>query len=245
MLFSQLIPTVICGSQQDGKNWNNNIISLDYTLTGIVYAGDTFICTGESGVLVCSYDAIQWQEVATGGLTNDFFGCTYGNNQFIIVGHQIIGRSQDACSWIFDSMSSDLFSVTFGDNKFVAVGHPGAVMLSDNGTVWTDASINNPDILFTRVTYDIGVFIAVGANLSIGGEKSIIYRSTDGLSWIDVSPPDDSDLIMDVQFGHNCFIAVSDGSSNGDGKIWRSRDGYEWEKTTFKGINFYAIGYRP
>jgi hypothetical protein len=97
---------------------------------------------------------------------------------------------------------------------FVAVGDFGTVLVSSNGTLWTNVVSASQNHLYAIMQAE-GLFVAVGSN-------GTIVTSSDALSWT-LQASGTSNQLSEVAFGANAFITVG-----AAGTIRRSVDGVIW-----------------
>jgi hypothetical protein len=224
---------------ENGTSWESRTVCTPNNLTSIIYAKKKFVVTGGCEGIWKSDDAVNWETInyneVSGKWINDI---AYGNGRFVCVGWQIAGWSDDGNTFHLSSRPEDFNSVAFGKDLFVAAGFLGIIMMSHDGESWIDIPYNEY-IDFMAITYDIGIFIAGGIEISTG--KPVLFHSTDGIHWKDVSPYSESgEVITDIQFGNHFFVAVGELET-----VWRSRDGFLWEEMVRPNFTFNCIGYRP
>ena len=161
----------------------------------------------------------------------DFFGTTYGNNMFVIVGAWgSIFTSPDGVIWtkripkflnvanIYSPYLGELYAVVWGGNKFVAVGR-GVAFTSPDGITWTQSAIiNTGGAPIYSVTWSGSQFVAVG----YGGTRVV---SSDGINWSGVTYSGgivSMEHMRGVAYSGSKFFAI--GASTG----WTSPDGVAW-----------------
>jgi hypothetical protein len=108
-------------------------------LSSIIYANSLFVIVGAGGAILTSADGIAWSQESSGtevGI-NDI---TYGDNQYVAVGNNIILTSPDGRSWRVTFTSTQLQSITYGYNQYIATGVSGVIMRSIDGVNWTQES---------------------------------------------------------------------------------------------------------
>ena len=118
-----------------------------------------------------------------------------------------------------DQSFSGLNSITYGSGQLVAVSDTGQIINSYDGSMWTANKITDKK-LDTIGWSDDNIYIAAG-------ESGTIWSSTDGLSWVDVSPPGaDSVSFKGVAYNGLYWLAV--GSESGKAAVYKSSEG-SWE----------------
>lgn len=98
--------------------------------------------------------------------------------------------------------------------SFVAVGHEGLILISSNGTSWSDES--EPGDTFGAVAYGNKTYAAVGVN-------GRITTSTDGETWTERKVTGEDGRLRDITYGGNRFVVVAN-----SGICCFSDDGIEW-----------------
>ena len=78
-----------------------------------------------------------------------------------------VGLKSDAYYSQFSNTLEDLNSVVYAQNEFIAVGNGGAIIASNDGTIWSPKQ-SNTGYNFNDIIYDGNKFIAVGDNGAIG-----------------------------------------------------------------------------
>lgn len=120
-----------------------------------------------------------------------------------------------------------LYAMQANGAEAVAVGTGGQIIYSDDGTSWTATTLVGVDLF--SVTYGNGAWVTVG-------DQAFMYRSTDRITWDDVSVATLDDM-LGVAFGAGAFVTVDTA-----GRIYRSTDGITWPLVeTFAGEIFYNL----
>ena len=117
--------------------------------------------------------------------------------------------------------------------RYVAVGERGAILISEDGMVWTERPLGTTRAL-RSVVFAGGKFVAVG-------ERGTIFASSDGVSWASRSSGV-TQFIAGVTHGGGKFVAVG-----GSGVILTSADTISWTMQTSGTTRFlekihYAAG---
>src|SRR6185436_3746903 len=141
--------------------------------------GGMFVAVGEAGTVLSSPDGTNWS-YRSSSPSPELNGVTYGNGQFVAVGHapsqSLIMISSNGVTWEKTAVPGVYagFGVAFGNGLFAAAGI-NAIITSANARDWTVAqsplSSQLESIAFIR-----NEFIAVGDNGSM-------LASADGQTW--------------------------------------------------------------
>ena len=78
-----------------------------------------------------------------------------------------VGVKSDAYFSQFSNTLQDLNSVIYAQNEFIAVGNGGAIIASNDGTIWSP-KVSNTNFNLNDIIYDGNRFITVGDNGTIG-----------------------------------------------------------------------------
>ena len=122
--------------------------------------------------------------------------------------------------------------VCWANDKWVAVG-TGGVGYSADGASWTESTANK----FTSVAYGSGVIVAV--------KNSIIYQSTDAVTWTQVFDAGVTTQFVKVRFGGGKFVVIGSYTTP---YFAYSTDGANFTLGQFPGVateswNFNALAY--
>ena len=226
----------------DGKTWIAANGLEDAYLYDVVYANNLFVAVGYDATILYSLDGDTW--TAAPGITGEsqFNAVTYANDVFVAAADSsTIWYSSDGKNWTIAtglSGSANFADVVSGGGKFVAVADYGTIWNSSDGKNW---SISNrippdgPDILFHKVSYGNGSFVAVGDMSGAGAPATPIYHSQDGVTWSQAKgikfdddyngwPPFD-----DLNYVNGYFVAVNK-SSELIFPMYSSTDGMNWNE---------------
>jgi hypothetical protein len=108
---------------------------------------------------------------------------------------------------------------------YVVVGRGGAVVTSPDGQSWIPRWTGVPGDLLD-VTWGNGLFVAVGAVVSVQDLTPLIATSPDGVTWTRRDRPEHRQLharMVAVAWTGSAFVALSS-----DQKAWVSADGLSW-----------------
>ena len=139
-----------------------------------------------------------------------------GNNGALFSG--IVSSIDGTISWApsnFTSVSANLNALTFNNGRFLAVGNGGAILLSTDGTSWTQEISGTTQDLLAVCNYG-GGFIAIGAN-------GTIITSVDGVIWSNI-PLVTTNTLYGITNGNGRYVAVG-----AAGTVISSTDGINWQ----------------
>jgi len=184
---------------------------------------------GLLGTIETSPDGVIWtHQTPAGGFVGNFYGATYGNGLFVIVGENgEIQTSPDGINWTVRATggANGYLSVTYGNGLFVVVGETGEIQTSPDGVTWTAQTpaggfVGN----FYGAIYGNGLYVIAGGS----GE---IQTSPDGITWTaQAAAGAYSGDFQGGAFGDNIYLLA--GSS---GEIQTSPDGITWTAQTAAG----------
>jgi len=141
----------------------------------------------------------------------DYYGATYGNGQFVVVGDCIL-TSSNGVNWLPHQATVDTLSAcAYGGGLFAAVGFEGQIVTSSDGVNWVPRSSTSG--FLDAIVYGDGQFVA-------GGDS--ILTSSDGVNWVHQSST--ATNLYDITYGNGQFVAVDDAA----GAIVTSPDGRTW-----------------
>lgn len=145
----------------DGINWT--VVAMGGAarrFEDVIYAEGLYVapCSSSSdGSVAVSADAITWTFYPVSANV-DWYGVTYGNGQFVIVGYttssgdygDVVATSPDGVTWTvradFGTTVAEWWGVAYGDDVFAAVGHQfdgSSPMSSADGITWTERPIGS------------------------------------------------------------------------------------------------------
>lgn len=187
-------------SSIDGATWVfNDIASQPLALTDILYSGSKYVMSSQNTAtpIFVSDDGITW---ATTGLSTE--SITVPN--------------------------TSLNSVAYYNGIYVAVGD--IIVRSTNSTVWTQAYQFTSVVLYGVAGISVpnfNGFIAVGTGPDYSNipttAKSILLRSLDGTSWVDVTPSGSVETLNAVTASTTTIVVLGN-----NGTIFTSINGSNW-----------------
>jgi photosystem II stability/assembly factor-like uncharacterized protein len=192
------------------------------------------ISVGDDGVILISYDNINWESVNS-NTKNNLHAIIMDRYQMISIGDKgTILNSKDQKTWsiIKSGTTKNLYSIALNNNCIVAVGESGVILASINhGISWeSDISITQNNLY--SIASNESRFVAIGDN-------GTIITSTDCINWESGVYKNTERLnsITTQDFNENNFIAVGD-----HGTILDSKGGIIWEQVdSGTSNNLYGI----
>jgi hypothetical protein len=184
--------------------------------------GTVYVAAGENGEIQSSSGGTSgWtHRTADSSFAGTWFGATYGNGVFVLVGFSApdvieIQTSTDGTTWnsqVSSETNGGVYDVAYGGGVFVVVGlasgaGPSLIMRSvDNGVTWENVDAPNDHATgYAAVAYDgtHQLFVAVGVTGGIA-----ISRDGSQGSWRDLSRASFTPTLNGVAFGDGtCVIA--------------------------------------
>ncbi|MCH9650305.1 MAG: hypothetical protein K0U98_18875 [Deltaproteobacteria bacterium] len=186
----------------------------------------TFVAVGD-GVLT-SEDGSSWLQGRAFG-PDQAIDLAVSDDRLVVVGSRgFTAWSSDGVTWSRATVG-DAFTlwnaVAHGEGRWVAVGSTGlgaggatgAVVTSDDGTVWQLQPVTIPERI-RDVVWDGSQFIAVA-------DDSKVLRSPDGTSWTPASlPPVDAGVLDAIAWNGVRYVLNSRSTS----RFWESPDADQW-----------------
>ncbi len=222
VVFIAILLTVFKAHGQNHWTWRSPLPQGN-NLNEVIHTDGGFIAVGNSGAFLTSSDGVSWTQQAV-GVGAHLHAVAKADGLIVAVGENgSVTRSENGTNWSLGNSGTGepLRGITFGKGMFVAVGgaSDGVILTSTDGLHWTSrvSQVYRP---FHGVAYGNGVFVAVGQN-------NLIYRSTDGLTWVSLRDSENVNYLNTVIFSDGQFVAA--GFS---GVILTSPDGTTWTTRT-------------
>ena len=229
----------------DGKTWIAAKGLGDAYLYDVIYANNLFVAVGYDATIVYSTDGQSWHswvpDVVPIGEAQ-FNAVTYANNAFVAVANSsTIWWSCDGKGWTIAtglSGSANFADVVYGGGKFVAVADYGTIWNSSDGETWSISNTippDGPDIVFYKVSYGNGIFVAAGDMNGAVAPATPIYYSKDGVTWTQAKgikfDDDYSDWppFNDLNYVNGYFVAINK-SCDLIFPMYSSTDGINWNE---------------
>ena len=229
------------------------------TFSAVAYGDGRFITLPlyEDGGEQTSLDGTNWTDWPSNplpGYGTSIAGSTNGL-LFAVGGAGFYGSvmlSTNGTDWVNESWLPEILQVLNGvcyaDGHFVAVGNAGTIMVSVDGSNWTQKGADVP-VLFganiselTAVTWGKNQFVASRSrSMQVGniGSPGALLLSSDGITWTNVllgSTPG----LHGVCYGDSEFVAVGENST-----VMTSSNGLGWTSIApgISGVTFYGASY--
>ncbi|MBO9605562.1 MAG: hypothetical protein J7639_06410 [Paenibacillaceae bacterium] len=177
-------------SSTDLENWTLDYpVGVSFDLKAIATNGSNFVTVGQSSAIVSSADWVSFHKFDTN--LNDVRDVAYGGGKFVAVGTgKDIYYSGDGNNWSAAHLSDDttytLENVTYVGEQFIATGtayidsvSTNVLFTSRNGVTWTYHNTLGP-IYMKSIAYGNGSYFGVGTF------NNNIYKSTDGINYVQV-----------------------------------------------------------
>jgi len=153
-----------------GDEWTLRNSNEPHTLRDIVWNEDHFIAIGDGGTIITSLKGISWTRNSSGTSVN-LNNIAIGENRIIATGitsspaSTIILRNTDG-TWQGGGSQTGLPGIqisdlSFGGTQFTAVAASGLIIVSSDGTQWTDV-LAGTNSLFKAVLWEDSKFITAG-----------------------------------------------------------------------------------
>jgi len=228
----------------DGNSWTEGSSGSRADLLDIHCAKDRCIAVGQGETILTSLDGISWNVTFEGNPACPLNSIRYGAGVYVAVGGcwssepTSVLFSRHGLHWtrIKTGTFKTLQDVTYGNGKFVAVGNR-IILTSLDGLNWVKSIGTWPTL--RGVAYGNGIYVAVG--IRDPGQRSVIFTSTDGVTWQSRNVPATSSEFYRITYGNGLFVIVGSG-----GIVVTSRDGITWRKRDpgSHAIDFYDVVYR-
>ena len=144
-------------------------------------------------------------------------------------------------------VTKNLSALANNGNIAVAAGDSGTILTSSNGVTWTTRTVTEyaANMYFYGLTWDGSRFVLVGKdyNFTPGAWVSLIYTSTNGLTWTQrYRPSVASPSLQAVASGNSAIVTVA----SSDTVLTSTNGGVNWSPVTATGtttsINGVAYG---
>lgn len=180
----------------DRLNWTERTSGFGDTINGVEWdpVNSLFIVVADANKLATSPDGITWTLQTTGfGSTINIANVVHANGRNIICGSNgAVAHSTNGTTWTVVSPNPaagfNLNIILYQHGVYFicpSTGFTQGIVYSTNGTSWN--YVAKPTISAARlIGFDATYFYLVDTN------SCLVYRSTDGASWAEIVPGDNS-----------------------------------------------------
>jgi photosystem II stability/assembly factor-like uncharacterized protein len=214
--------------------WTNRLGGLPVALNDVIWEGDNFIAVGGGGMILTSFDGLDWVERES-GVDADLNAVNSDGADIVAVGRDatILLSSDHGQSWTVKHEGIDviLHAVAVNTTQIVACGMhcqtgEAFVMGSlDRGDTWkTVEALPQTYQFVTDLIYANGLYVAA-TDVFDWESKARVLVSVDGEVWQDVILRDPVAAINSIVYTGDQFVAA--GSRN---TVFASADGFTWSQ---------------
>ena len=221
----------LCVEYESNKVWKADLPSGSWTtiytaesaLESIQYINNTFVITGESGLIAISETGEVW-DAKTTGISANIIKATYGNGMYVAVGASgAIITSVNGITWTprMSGISTDIRTVAYGNGRFVCGGKE--ILYSTDGITWVSASSLPESVSGWIREFAYGEKRYYCSVYTSGGLGQIWY-STDCSTWTKaLNLTSSNSRLWTMCFGNGVFL-----SSGDSGLIYTLNLGNTW-----------------
>jgi len=214
-----------------GASWVEVALPVQDAWNDAVYGNGKFVIVGtDTDIVLSSSDGVNWTE---GYIPNDAVGdstiaqwssITYGNGLYVATSanDRATATSTDGVNWTRHDLALPDFGgdtalkVEYGNGRFIFATVEGRTAMSFDGETWSLAGeitdFNNPNFELNDLSYDNGIFVAVGTNG--GAEGDVIATSDYGMLWAFNNLPSQQ-LWATVVYGLGKWVSIANAASTG------------------------------
>jgi hypothetical protein len=186
------------GTSPDGMTWQDHHIDFVATHSGrgLVFGdvdGGRFVSANDNGQRTYSNDGASWIAGSGAAATRTTL-LAFGNGIFVGIDGANVVSSSDGKTWSdIGALGASCSGLLFAQGHFTAVGN-NRVFASADGRTWSAASASGMLGSVSGLAYGHGTYVLVD---SVGG----LSRSTDAVTWRQVSPATAQGFLSWVAFG--------------------------------------------
>lgn len=207
--------TCFIATSVDGVKWKVNYVATDdfVILYDVVYSKGKYVAVGQKGLIVSSTDGVTWQASKSGVDNNLIEICSDGLCLIALSDNGTIFKSTNGINWNKQQVGTNFVSINnlvFNGENFICFaksnsGESMTMLSSSDGEKWISHPMEK-SYTFSSVICADGILVAVGG-------KGGVYKSLDGVKWIDSSIQSDN-LYWDIIYDGNRFLIVGNNNTN-------------------------------
>lgn len=232
-------------TSQDGINWNKQLVQAnDHIYKIFQFGSKLFAPIGYYGNILESDNGTEWTSIKTPideRITSmSFDGSKYVASTFNFNGtdryNGTILESLDGITWNKTfQINEPIREIIWGKGKFIAISYRGNILVSTNGTDWTQQLLDNFDTsadALDNIIFNGDKYIVVGSQYVddpgyFASNVGMIWVSEDGLNWQKISLRNTHEMIyFDNIFQVNGKSLIF---ANGN-TVLNSSDGINWTR---------------
>lgn len=187
-----------------------NIYTATSSIESIQYINNTFVITGENGLIALSETGEVWNTRTT-STTYNIIKATYGNGLYVAVGASgVVLTSINGIDWTLreSGLATDLRTVVYGNSKFICGGKN--IIYSTDGITWT-AATTLPEAItgwirefaYAEKRYYCAVYTSDGSGQ--------IWYSDDCITWTKVlNLTASNSRLWCMTYGNGIFLSTGD-----------------------------------
>lgn len=231
------------GPNATTKNWTQTAFSYAFG-RGIYAAGIyVFISTPTTSApfigVYTSPDGTTWTQRSSGNLAAYFYGLSYANGLFFVLGNGTLRSSADGITWTSrTAMAGIAYSICKSTSYYVMVGASGSIRTTTDLVTLTTRT--------SGVSWNIYSVAAIGNTVIAAGAGEGIIRSTDGgVTWSSISYTASNIDYLDVVTDGSQFVVYggpSLGVTNSPIAVLTSPDGVTWTNRALPMVTAYNGG---
>ncbi|MDG2167672.1 MAG: hypothetical protein P8L44_07070 [Opitutales bacterium] len=222
----------------DFVTWEQLASGHNSILYGIISAEGQTVLTGTTGFIATSDDFETWTDRRI-GYDSNFIKCAYAFDHFYVLNQRNgILKSSDGVTWTESYVPEEIVTwtnMTFADGKLVAIDRETGIVISEDGTNWSDPKyilgVQPRNDYAANIHYFDGLWYLIGT-------RGMFHSSPDLETWTDISL-DPADDYRDLAYNGETFVLVGF-----NGNLFSSTDGVEWiDRNEGGSENFTGVSY--
>lgn len=187
----------VIATSPNGYSWILRVwsSSVTYTFSNLIWDGSKFLVNGYGSysVMLTSTDGINWVNKSNANpssLTNGSQGFIYyGGGKYIIAGNGMLQTSTDSVTWTLSNYypyySNSTIRVYLLNGIYYATTANNGVYYSTDSVTWNPIRSVKATAGGGSIAYGNGIYVI--AVSSFGFQPSVIYKSTNGINWVNAA----------------------------------------------------------